>query len=260
MKYEIKKFNDGQISSKITENGDLEVKIRGNSYEDLFVAASIKEAWDAAHSMNKNVVSSLFIYCLIGQRSDRRFHENESFDLKIISNFINSMKFDKVSILHPHSSICLALIEHSEPIPHFPYVEKAYHAIGSPVLVSPDAGAYKTTHEIAEKLNADLIPSNKVRINGNPHISIQGDVENKTCLIVDDLADGGRTFKYLAEELKKQGATKVFVYVTHGQFNYGFDELKECLDHVYCTNSYKEIEDNFVTQYKINGLTHRGNE
>jgi phosphoribosylpyrophosphate synthetase len=84
-----------------------------------------------------------------------------------------------------------------------------------------------------------------------PVISIQGDVKGKECLIVDDLADGGRTFKYLAEALKKQGASEVYLYVTHGQFNYGFDELKECIDHIYCTNSYKDIDNEFVTQYKV---------
>lgn len=251
MKYELKKFHDGQVASKIIENGDLEVDIRGNSYEDLFAVASVKEAWDAANSLNKTAVSRLTIYCLIGQRSDRRFNENESFDLKIITGFINSMNFDQVKVLHPHSPITLALIHNSEHISHFSFVEKAYNAIGSPVLVSPDAGAYKGTHEIAEKLNADLIPSNKVRIGGEPVISIQGNVKDKECLIVDDLADGGRTFKNLAGELKKQGASKVFLYVTHGQFNYGFEELKECIDHVYCTNSYRDISDDFVTQFKV---------
>ena len=251
MSYEIKKFHDGQVAAKIIENENLEVKIRGNSYEDLFTAASIKEAWDAANSMNKTAVATLTIYCLIGQRSDRRFNNNESFDLKVIANFINSMNFDKVKILHPHSSISLALIENSEEISHFEFVEKVYHAIGTPVLVSPDAGAYKTSHAIAKTLNADLVPSNKVRIDGEPVISIQGDVEGKECLIVDDLADGGRTFKNLADALKQQGATKVFLYVSHGQFNYGFDELKESIDHVYCTNSYRDIEDDFVTVFKV---------
>lgn len=251
MDYKIKKFNDGQVSAKIVTNGNLNLKLRGNSYEDLFTAASIKEAWDAANTMNKNAVSILTIHCLIGQRSDRRFNEGESFDLKIIANFINAMKFDKVLLLHPHSPISLALINNAEKITHFSFVEKTYNSIGKPVLVSPDAGAYKATHEIAEKLNADLIPSNKVRVNGAPKISIQGNVNGKECLIVDDLADGGRTFKFLAEELKKQGASKVFLYVTHGQFNYGFDELKESIDHVYCTNSYKDITDDFVTQYKV---------
>ncbi|WP_405414544.1 phosphoribosyltransferase family protein [Maribacter sp. Asnod1-A12] len=254
MKYEIKKFNDGQVTAKIIEGGDIHIKIRGNSYEDLFRAAAIKEAWNAENSTNKTIVATLTIFCLIGQRSDRRFNKGESFDLKIISKFINDMKFDKVSILHPHSPISLALIDNSEKISHFDFVEKAYNQIGNPVLVSPDAGAYKTTHEIAEKLNADLVPSNKVRVDGAPVISIQGDVKGKQCLIVDDLADGGRTFKFLAEALKKQGAAKVFLYVTHAQFNYGFEELKETIDHVYCTNSYKDIDDDFVTQFKLKGL------
>ena len=251
MQYDIKKFKDGQVAAKILEEGNLDVKIRGNSYEDLFTIAAIKEAWDADNSMNKTAISSLTIYCLIGQRSDRRFNPKESFDLKVIANFINSMKFDKVEILHPHSPISLALIENSSKLSHFPYVKKAFETIGNPVLVSPDAGAYKTTHEIAEKLEADLVPSNKVRIDGAPVISIQGEVKEKDCLIVDDLADGGRTFKFLAEALKKQGAVKVYLYVTHAQFNYGFEELKQTIDHVYCTNSYKDIDDGFVTQFRV---------
>ncbi|MBE7629065.1 phosphoribosyltransferase family protein [Tenacibaculum piscium] len=251
MKYEIKKFNDGQVTAKIFEKGNLHVKIRGNSYEDLFRIATIKEAWDAENILHKTATAILTIYCLIGQRSDRRFNEKESFDLKVIANFINSMSFDKVEILHPHSSISLALIDNSIEIKSYEFVKKVYDAIGNPILISPDAGAYKTTHEIAKKLKADLIPSNKVRIAGVPKVTIQGDVKNKECLIVDDLADGGRTFNFLAKELKNQGATKVFLYVTHGQFNYGFEELKESINHIYCTNSYKEINDDFVTQFKV---------
>lgn len=251
MKYEAKKFRDGQVAAKILESGSIEIHIRGNSYEDLFQAAAIKDAWDAENATLSGNIATLNIYCLIGQRSDRRFYKQESFDLKTIARFINSMNFNSVKILHPHSPISLALIENSNKMDHFPFVEKAFNAIGKPVLVSPDAGAYKTTHEIAEKLNADLVPSNKVRVNGLPMISIQGDVKGKECLIIDDLADGGRTFKFLAEELKKQGATKVFLYVTHAQFNFGFEELKETIDHIYCTNSYKDIEDPFVTQFKV---------
>ncbi|MCG8858459.1 phosphoribosyltransferase family protein [Tenacibaculum finnmarkense] len=251
MNYEIKKFNDGQVTAKILEKGNLHLKIRGNTYEDLFRIASIKEAWDAENRLHKTATAILTMYCLIGQRSDRRFNEKESFDLKVIANFINSMGFDKVEILHPHSSISLALIDNSVELKSYEYVKKAYHVIGNPVLISPDAGAYKTTHEIAEKLEADLIPSNKVRIVGVPKITIQGAVKNKECLIVDDLADGGRTFNFLAKELKNQGAIKVFLYVTHGQFNYGFDELKENINHIYCTNSYKDITDDFVTQFKV---------
>lgn len=251
MKYETKKFKDGQISSKITGIDHLFIEIKGNSYEELFKAASIKEAWDSCNSLSKNLTSSLYITCLIGQRSDRRFNHDESFDLKVIANFINSMNFDKVMILHSHSSVSLALINNSSAIDYFEYVERAFNSINDAILVSPDAGAYKSTYEIAEKLGAEFIASNKVRIEGLPKISIQGDVKGRNCLIVDDLADGGRTFKYLSESLKEQGAKKVYLYVTHGMFNFGFDELKESIDGIYCTNSFRDIDNEFVTQYKV---------
>lgn len=250
MNFEINEFKDGQVTARILNDGDLHVKIRGNSYQDLFSVASVKEAWNHYNKTNK-VNSELTLYCLIGQRSDRRFGPNESFDLKVISNFINAMGFDKVNILHPHSSVCLALIHNSVQLSHFQYVQVAYEKLNKGVLVSPDAGAYKTTYEIADRLDAPLVAANKVRIMGLPKVTVQGNVKGKECLIVDDLADGGRTFKFLAEELKNQGAEKVYLYVTHGQFNYGFDELKEFIDHIYCTNSFRNIKDGFVTQFEV---------
>ena len=252
--YEIVKFKDHQVSVNDVKEGDIHVRIRGNSYEDLFAAASVKEAWDAANAMNKTATAVLTIYCLIGQRSDRRFNKGGSFDLKVVANFINTMKYDKVRIFHPHSAISLALIDNSEEISPLRFVKQAFESIEDAVLVSPDAGAYKTTHAMAEQLKADLIPSNKVRVKGIPQIQIQGDVNQKNCLIVDDLADGGRTFKLLAENLKAQGAKKVYLYVTHAQFNYGITALKDCIDHIYCTNSYKNINDNFITQYSIEDI------
>ena len=55
MKYESKRFKDGQVTAKIIEGGNIHIKIRGNSYEDLFKAAAIKEAWDAENATNKTV-------------------------------------------------------------------------------------------------------------------------------------------------------------------------------------------------------------
>ncbi|GAA0738152.1 phosphoribosyltransferase family protein [Gaetbulibacter jejuensis] len=251
MIYETKKFKDGQVTAKIIGTGNLHVKIRGNNYEDLFRAASIKEAWDNENVTSKGLSSILTIYCLIGQRSDRRFNESESFDLKVISRFINTMNFDRVELFHPHSSVALALINNSKELNSYKFIKMAYEEIGAPILVSPDAGAYKNTHKIAEILKTDLIPSNKIRINGKPKIEIQGNIKGRDCLIVDDIADGGRTFKDLAKALKNLGASKVFLYVSHAQFNYGFDELKEYIDHIFCTNSYRDIEEAIITQYKV---------
>lgn len=123
--------------------------------------------------------------------------------------------------------------------------------LDNPILISPDAGAYKNTHKTAQLLNADLVPANKTRIDGAPDTIIQGDVAGRDCLIVDDLADGGRTFIGLAEKIKENGANKVFLYVTHGVFSNGLEVLKPHFEKVFCTDSYQEITDDFVHQYKV---------
>jgi ribose-phosphate pyrophosphokinase len=251
MTYKTKRFKDGQVASEITETGNLKAALRGNTYADLFQAASIKEAWDSNTKAHKHARSKLTLYCLIGQRSDRRFNENESFDLKVICDFINSMGYDEVQVFHPHSDVTLALIQNSKRISHFEYVKQAFELMDHPTLVSPDAGAYKTTHEIAEKLNSTLIPANKVRVDGKPHIQLQGDVSSQHCLIVDDILDGGRTFMELAKILKANGAASVSLYISHGIFSYGFDEIKKYVDHIYTTNSFQEFDNDFVTCFEV---------
>lgn len=249
--FRIKTFKDGQLNAEITQKGNICVDLRGNTYEDLFKAATIKEAWDAVHRMESSYKTELKLYCLNSQRSDRRFSSNSSFDLKVVADFINAMKYDKVHIFHPHSDVSLALIHNSVAISYFEFVEKTCQMANPDVLVSPDAGAYKANFAIAEQLQIDLVAANKVRLSTGPKIVFQGDVKNKSCLIVDDLADGGRTFKYLADALKEHGAQKVDLYVSHGMFSHGFDELKKSIDHFYCTNSYRDINKDFVTQFDI---------
>jgi len=125
------------------------------------------------------------------------------------------MCFDEEKIFHHHIDISLVLIENEVRVSHSEYVKQAYQVEGQPVLVSPDAGAYKSTKVLADEFGTDLIPSNKVRVNGDPSISFQGDVKGKNCLIADDLADGVRTLKHLAKALKEEEAKRITPYVSH---------------------------------------------
>ena len=50
------------------------------------------------------------------------------------------------------------------------------------------------------------------------HLSINGDVKDKTCIIIDDIISTGGTIVSAAKLLKKQGAKQVFVAITHGIF------------------------------------------
>jgi ribose-phosphate pyrophosphokinase len=250
MKYEVLEYPDGQISVKINEYSD-ELLFRISSYKDLFILKSISEV--IIHNNQKLPI--LTIPCLFGQRSDRRFQENQSFDLKLICDFINSCNFPKVQIYETHSDVSLALVNNSVKISTFTFVKQVIDDINSEnvILVSPDSGAYKRVFKYAEELNLPLVAANKYRnLDGKISLNILGDVKGKDCVQFDDLADGGYTFYLLAKQLKEQGASKVFLYVTHGYFNKGFELLREYIDHVYCTDSIKEIDvRDYVTQFKI---------
>lgn len=246
-------YADGQVSAT-SSIGELRVTMDA-SYKSFFEVASIKNAWDSIKE-NKVNTSTLFISCLIAQRSDRRFVEKSSFDLKVVADFINLMNFDRVEILDPHSDVALALIKNSVGLAPLGLVDKAVNQLVSDlkekiILISPDAGAYKKVAMYAEKLNVDVIAANKSRINGEIKTEISADVYGKNLLIVDDIADGGRTFIQLASELKRREAKSVSLCVTHGMFNFGFDSFEGIIDRIFCTNSYREIKHPLVTQIKI---------
>lgn len=265
------KYPDGQISVKIMldPTKHLHIHERINSYEDLFF---IKSIVDAARSVDSTVRISLSVPCMFGQRSDRRFVGNQSFDLKLITEFINSCGFDRVEVLDPHSDVTLALLNNSErtdnrTIMSSVIMNAAMRSVGDEfVLVSPDAGAYKKVFGYAEEFNHKVVAAVKHRdLQGKVDLTFLGDVKDKVCLIIDDICDGGYTFQVLGKALKEQGAKSVYLYVTHGYFSKGFYDLYQCIDHIYCTNSVKDLSlsdeyvydskpvvlGDYVTQYKV---------
>jgi len=277
-------YPDGQVSAvwkqQPVEDRYQVIAERINSYSDLMYVRAIADAVGKERAARWE----LFIPCLFGQRSDRRFQENQSFDLKLICDIINSCGFGEVQIIDPHSDVALALINNSKKVSSFKYVEKAVADIrvrntvapgedtSDILLVSPDAGAYKKVYEFGEKLNLPTMGAMKCRVDGAPAVTFTHDVEGKDCLIVDDLCDGGATFISLANLLKLHKARSVYLYVTHGLFSKGFVGLHASgINHVYCTNSVRDInsdvakvfrtsedmypensmEKDYVTQYKV---------
>lgn len=69
------------------------------------------------------------------------------------------------------------------------------------------------------------------------------DVRGATCVILDDICDGGGTFIPIAKALKERGAAKVVLCVSHGLFTKGFDALYAGgIDHIYTTDSFRDFE------------------
>jgi ribose-phosphate pyrophosphokinase len=112
-------------------------------------------------------------------------------------------------------------------------------------LISPDAGALKKIHKVAQFVNAPRVAEcMKMRDVKTGNLSsfktIESDFEGKTCFIVDDICDGGGTFIGLAALLKSHNAGKIMLIVSHGIFSKGFELA--LIDAIYTTNSFKDFD------------------
>ena len=111
------------------------------------------------------------------------------------------------------------------------------------VFVSPDVGGVLRARSFAKKLNADLAIIDKRR--DAPGLSnamnVIGSVENKKCIIVDDLVDSGGTICNAAKALLDKGATSVYGYCSHGVYSgKALDNINNSvLEEMVCTNSIK---------------------
>ena len=92
------------------------------------------------------------------------------------------------------------------------------HGTDNMVVVSPDVGGVVRARAIAKRLDdADLaiIDKRRPRANVATVMNIIGDVNGKTCVLVDDIVDTAGTLCAAAAALKAQGAVKVVAYCTH---------------------------------------------
>ena len=86
------------------------------------------------------------------------------------------------------------------------------------VVVSPDVGGVVRARALAKRLDdADLaiIDKRRPRPNESKVMNIIGEVEGKTCVLIDDMVDTAGTLCQAAQALKDEGATKVVAYITH---------------------------------------------
>jgi ribose-phosphate pyrophosphokinase len=85
------------------------------------------------------------------------------------------------------------------------------------VVVSPDVGGVVRARAIAKRLDADLaiIDKRRPRANVARVMNIIGDVEGKSCVMVDDMVDTAGTLCAAADALKEKGAVRVVAYCVH---------------------------------------------
>ena len=89
------------------------------------------------------------------------------------------------------------------------------------IVVSPDVGGVVRARAIAKQLDCDLaiIDKRRPRANVSEVMHVIGEIENRNCVIMDDMIDTAGTLLKAAEVLKQRGAKKVYAYCTHPIFS-----------------------------------------
>lgn len=232
IKYEYFIFNGGEVSVKLVNTPTLynnEICLTANikNSQDFMLLLFLTDALRIEYPKAKIILDMPY---LPYARQDRVCDRGESFSLKVFTNIINSMDYEKVYIHDCHSDVGVALLDRVTNVKQVDLLSDTMAenilSSGHYTLLCPDSGARKKCLEITKKYKVDVVYAEKVRdpSTGNilkTEILNPDTVKDKRFLIVDDICDGGMTFIKIAEELYRLEAKTVALYVTHGIFSKG---------------------------------------
>lgn len=228
---------------------ELFVRIRLTSPDMFFFLAIVT---DTIYK-DFNIMPKVNIGYMPYQQADRDFGEGECFSLHTVCLFLNSLLVDEYIIFDPHSDVTPALINNIAVGDNSEFVKYTLNQIMRNTIqeehitiLSPDAGAYKKIFKLCEKIGfkGRIETANKYRDTTNGEIQTRLSCEDfgaaPYVLIVDDICMGGRTFINLAQQIKE--AKELYLAVSHGVFNNGYDELYKYFTHIFTTNSFQDFE------------------
>ena len=219
----IRKFSDGEIYIEINEN------IRGNSIfviqstsepanDNLMELLLIVDALKRSSAKNITAVIPYFGYA----RQDRKVSPRTSISAKLVSNLITKAGADRVVTVDLHAGQIQGFfdipVDNLFATPIFSRHVKKNIKGKNLICVSPDVGGVERTRALARKLDIGIAIIDKRRpAPGKSQVmNVIGNVNNKTCIIVDDIIDSGGTIVNAAQALINRGAKEVHVYITHG--------------------------------------------
>lgn len=239
-------FSGGEPHLRLNEpvaGDDMWVTTRVTSFEGIGKLLVAVDALRRAGAASCSLVIPYFP----GARQDRVAQPGEALTVKVYADLINALNLKEVWIFDPHSDVTPALLDRVRVISREPFVAACLHQLAeSYVLVAPDAGAVKKTTHLAEYLGVPYIECSKKRDTrtGALHAACvhAEDLKGQTCVVVDDICDGGATFLQLAVALKEKGAGKLVLIVSHGIFSKGLTELHRHYDRIFTTDSFRRVD------------------
>ncbi|KAJ3020241.1 ribose-phosphate pyrophosphokinase [Thoreauomyces humboldtii] len=133
---------------------------------------------------------------------------------------------------------------HGQPL-MIKYIKEKIPLYQQAVIVSPDAGGAKRATGIADRLNMDFALVHKERrVAAGSELILVGDVKDRVCILVDDIADTSFTITRAAALLTKSGATRICALITHGILSGdAVDRIRNStIDEVVVSNSVPQQE------------------
>ena len=155
-------------------------------------------------------------------RQDRKVVPRTSISAKLVSNLITKAGADRVVTLDLHSGQIQGFfdipVDNLYATPIFARHIKKKIKTNNLICVAPDVGGTARARALGKMLNIDLaiIDKRRPKPGKSEVMNVIGKVNNKTCIIVDDIIDSGGTIVNAAKALKNNGAKDVHVYCSHG--------------------------------------------
>ena len=221
-KMSVSRFSDGEVWVEIKEN------VRGvdafivqstcapandNLMELLIIADALRRASAAS-------ITAVIPYYGYG-RQDRKVAPRTPITAKLVADLIVTSGIQRVLTLDLHAGQIQGFFNipvdnlFSMPVVLNDYLRKNFDSTA--VFVSPDAGGVERARAYSKRMNASLaiVDKRREKANVSEVMNVIGDVEGKTCILVDDMVDTAGTLTNAAAALKKHGATRVVACCTH---------------------------------------------
>jgi ribose-phosphate pyrophosphokinase len=187
--------------------------------EQLLMVDALKRA----SAKRITVVAPFFPYA----RQDKKHKGREPISARLMTDLFKVAGANRLMSVDLHTPQIQGFFD--GPVDHLwalpllaDYVAKNYEGEAL-TIVSPDSGRVRVADIWAERLGAPLAIIHKRRDPDRPNQveahELVGDVDGRTCLLVDDMIDTGGTIVAAAQALKKNGAAKVIVASTHAVFS-----------------------------------------
>ena len=221
----VERFNDGEIFVEVYEN------VRD---EDMFIIQStsrpandalmelliIADALKRSSASRVTAVIPYFGYA----RQDRRSKARTPITAKLVANILEKAGIERVLTLDLHATQIQGFFDipvdnlYASPVFALDVKHNFKEQMDNLMVVSPDVGGVARARDLAQRIGAPLSIVDKRREKAGEvaEMTIIGNVEGRTCLIVDDIVDTAGTLCKAADVLMVNGAKEVHSYITHG--------------------------------------------